>query len=167
MHGERPTPLDLLLTYGVAVVFATLALAFGLSRVSGLPAWKAVLLWIIAADMAGGVVSTFTEATQAYYARRPLLRWLFLSLHVAHPAVLYLLFGGRPAYWGFLFLYAMAAASVVNGMRSRTRQEIVAVALYAVGVGLLLPVFLMLPYLAWFGPLFLLKLIVGFAVRRG
>lgn len=166
LHGERPSLLEVVLVYATAGAFATLALLFALSRVSALPAWKAVLLWIVAADTSGGVVATFTPSTGRFYASRPGLRWIFLLVHVLHPAALYLLFGGRPVYWAFLYAYTLAAASAVNILGARQIQETVAVVLLILGMALLLPIFQSLPFLAWFGPLFMLKLILAFAVRR-
>jgi hypothetical protein len=94
------------------------------------------------------------------------MRWAFIAFHILHPVVLYLLFGGRLASWAFLYAYAVAAASIVNVIQARARQEVAAAALLVLGIVILLPIGLEAPFLAWFGPVFMVKLIVAFAVRR-
>ncbi len=166
IHGESATLFHVLLVYAVGVLFGVLALVFAFSRVEALPWWKAALLFLVAADVSGGVVAFFTPGTGAYYAGRPGLRWGFLFIHFVQPGLLCLLFGGRLAYWGFLYVFTMAAASLVNVIRGRDRQEPAAAALLVIGIVVLLPTGLATPFLAWFAPVYMLKLILVFAVRR-
>jgi hypothetical protein len=166
LHGEKASPFDLVLTYSVGAAFGILALIFAWSRVDSLPWWKSLLLFLVAADVSGGVVANFTPGTDRYYAARPGLRWVFIFGHVIEPGILFLLFGGRPAYWGFLFVFTAAAATLVNIITGRTRQEVTAAALLVVGTVIALPIGLATPFLAWFGPVYMLKLILAFAVRR-
>jgi len=166
IHGEGPTAFDVILVYVVGIVFAILALVFAYSRVEALPPWKAALLFLVALDTSGGVAAGFTRSTDRYYAARPALRWVFIFAHFLEPAILSLLFDGRLAYWIFLYGYSVAAASLVNVMRDRARQEPAAAALLVVGIVLLLPIGAGTPFLAWFGPVYMLKLIAAFAVRR-
>jgi hypothetical protein len=166
LHGKRSTVFDLLVVYGTAAAFGILALIFARSRVADLSWWKSALLFLVAADTSGGVVANFSAFTDRYYSERPGLRWAFIFVHALEPATLYFLFGGRLAYWAFLYLYTVAAASIVNVIQERNHQEIAAAALLALGIVILLPIGLEAPFLAWFGPVFMLKLILAFAVRR-
>jgi hypothetical protein len=166
LHGERSSVVDLLVVYAAGIVSGALALVFALSRMGGVPWWKAVLLFLVAADTCAGVVANFTASTDRYYARRPGLRWVFIFIHFVEPALLYVLFGGRLAYWCFLYVYTVASASVVNVLEGRARQDVVAAALVTIGIVANLPVSLDVPSLGWFGPVFMLKLILAFAVRR-
>ena len=166
LHGEFAAPFDLLLVYAVGAVFGVLALVFAWSRVEGLAGWKALLLFLVAADVSGGAVACFAPGTDRFYASRPGLRWLFIFGHVVEPLLLFLLFGGRPGYWGFIYVYTVAAASLVNVIPDRGRQQMTAVALLVVGTVIALPIGLAIPFLAWFGPVYMLKLILAFAVRR-
>jgi hypothetical protein len=166
LHGEKATVFDLSLVYATGLAFGVLALIFAFSRVEALPWWKALLLFVVAADLSGGVVASFTEGTDRWYAQRPGLRWAFIVLHVIQPALLFVLFGGRIAYWAFLYTYTAAAAVLVNILHERRRQESAAAALVAVGMVVFLPIGLATPFLAWFGPVYLVKLILAFAVRR-
>lgn len=166
IHGERASPFAVALVYVTGVVFGVLALAFAWSRVAELPWWKSLLLFLVAADVSGGAVANFSRGTDAYYGGRPLLRWGFIFVHAAWPAVLFLFFDGRLAYWVFLYVYTVAAASVVNVIPQRERQEVAAAALLALGIVILLPLGLDVPFLAWFPPVFMTKIILAFAVRR-
>jgi len=166
IHGETATVLDVLLVYVVAVVFGVLALVFAYTRVESLPLWKAAILFVLAADVSGGSLACFSTGQGAYYESRPALRWGFIFIHFIEPGLLYLLFDGRLAYWLFLYAYTAAAASLVNIIPGRARQEGAAVALVVIGIVILLPIGLSAPFLAWFGPVYMLKMILGFGVRR-
>ena len=166
VHGESPSLLDLLLVYAVGAVFGALALVFAYSRVESLPAWKAVVLFVLAADVSGGTVAGFSSSTGAWYASRPGLKRAFIFSHFVEPGLLCLLFDGRIAYWAFLYGFTVAAASLVTIIRERSRQEAAAAALVVIGTVILLPIALATPFLAWFGPIYMLKLILGFGVHR-
>ncbi len=158
--------LDVLLVYAVGAVFGVLALVFAYSRVESLPAWKAVVLFMLAADVSGGTVAGFSSSTGEYYADRPGLKRAFIFLHFVEPGLLCLLFDGRIAYWAFLYGFTVAAASLVTIIREKSRQEAAAAALVVIGTVVLLPIALATPFLAWFGPIYMLKLILGFGVHR-
>ena len=166
IHGETATLFDILLVYVVGVVFGVLALVFASTRVEALPVWKAVVLFVLAADVSGGAMAGFAAGTDAYYGSRPGLRWAFIFIHFIEPGLLFLLFDGRLAYWIFLYAFTAAAASLVNIIPGRARQQGAAAALVVIGIVILLPIGLSTPFLAWFGPVYMLKLILGFAVRR-
>ena len=166
IHGETATVLDILLVYVVGAVFGVLALVFASTRVESLPAWKAAILFLLAADVSGGTVACFSTGMGAYYETRTGLRWGFIFVHVIEPGLLSLLFDGRLAYWLFLYAYTVAAASLVTIIPGRARQEGSAAALVVIGIVILLPIGLSTPFLAWFGPVYMLKLILGFSVRR-
>ena len=166
VHGERATPFDLLLVYGTGILFGVLTVVLAGTRVASLPWEKSLLLFLVAACASGGVVTCFTPGMDRYYAGRPGLRWAFIFSHVVGPALLFLLFDGRPAYWAFLYLYTMAAASLVNVIRERQRQQVTAAALVSLGMVILLPLSLDAPFLAWFAPVYMTKMVLAFAVRR-
>lgn len=166
IHGETPRLLDVLLVYAVGIVFGVLALVFAYSRVAALPAWKAVILFVLAADVSGGTVAGLSSSTGAWYAGHPGMKRAFPFLQVFAPALLCLLFDGRVAYWAFVYGFTAAAASLVTLIRDQSRQETAAAALVVVGTVILLPIGLATPFLAWFAPIYLLKVVLGFAVQR-
>jgi hypothetical protein len=166
IHGERPALLDVVMVYVAAVVFGILAVLLAYSRVASLPAWKALILFMIAADVSGGTVAGFSSATGEWYESRPGFKRAFPFVHILEPALLWVLFDGRIAYWAFLYGFTVAAASVVMLIRDRSRQAAAAAALVVVGTIIVLPIGLANPFLAWFAPIYMLKLILGFGVSR-
>jgi hypothetical protein len=166
IHGETAPLFDVLLVYVVGILFGVLALVFAFTRVEALPAWKAAILFILAADVSGGAVAGFTPGAGAYYGSRPGLRQGFILFHFFEPGLLFLLFGGRLAYWIFLYAFTVAAASLVTIIPGQTRQQGAAAALVVIGIVILMPIGLSTPFLAWFGPVYMLKLILGFGARR-
>jgi hypothetical protein len=166
IHGEKAPLLDILMVYAVAAVFGALALIFAFTRVNALPAWKAVILFVLAADVSGGAMAGFTAGTAEYYGGRPGLLRGFIFIHFFEPALLYLLFDGRLAYWIFLYVYTVAAASLVTLIPGRARRQVAAAAFVLIGIVILLPIGLSAPFLSWFGPVYMMKLILGFGARR-
>ena len=165
LHGETSTVFDLLLVYAVGAAAGVLALVFAQSRVAGMEWWKALLLFAVAVDICGGAVACFTSGTARYYESRPRLRWAFIVGHILEPGLLFVLFGGRFAYWAFLYVFTAAAASLVNIVEDGHRRVVLAAGLVALGIMVLLPVGLATPYLVWFGPVYMIKLILAFAAR--
>ena len=166
LHGETSTVFDLLLVYGVGVAAGILALVFAHSRVASMEWWKSLLLFLVAVDVCGGAVACFSPSTALYYEDRPRLRWIFIFIHFVEPAILFVLFDGRIAYWLFLYVFTVAAASLLNIIPDRRRRGVLAAGLVTLGIMILLPVGLATPFLVWFGPVYMIKLILAFAVRR-
>ena len=155
LHGATPRRCDLLATYAAAAVAAWAT-------------WDATGSWLlaaIAADLAGGVVALVTPSTARWYAarRRP-AHVAYVGVHVLH-VVAAAHFGGASPVWAVaVFVYAAAAVVLVRLLPSAAALPD-AFALVAIGAF----VHPLLPGLAAFVPLLLLKLVVGFAVhgRRG
>jgi len=166
IHGESPSRFDVAVVYAVGLAAAILVLVFAWSRVAQLPAWKAAILFVLAADVSAGAAAGFGASTGAWYARHAGFRRAFPFLNFFQPALLCALFDGSVAYWAFLYGFTAVAASVVMLMRDRSRQEPAAAALAALGTVILLPIGLATPFLAWFAPVYMVKLILGFTIDR-
>jgi hypothetical protein len=166
LHGESATVFDLLLVYAVGIASGVLALVFAQSRVAALEWWKGLLLFLVALDVCGGAVACFTSSTARYYEERAQLCWVFIFIHFVEPGILFLLFDGRLGYWIFLYVFTAAAASLVNVITNPGRRQVVAVGCVALGIMILLPVGVATPFLVWFGPVYMIKLILAFAARR-
>ena len=166
IHGASATRFELAVVYAAGLAAAILVLVFAWSRVAQFPAWKAVILFVLAADVSAGAAAGFCAPTGAWYAQHPGFRRAFPFLNFFQPALLCALFDGRVAYWAFLYGFTAAAASVVMLIRGRSRQEPAAAALTALGTVILLPIGLATPFLAWFAPVYMVKLILGFSIDR-
>ena len=165
LHGKETTRFDLVLTYLVAIgTVIVIVLRPGARPVATLW-WEIAIVAIIGGDLAGGAVANFTPGTDRYYAGRPRLRLLFLALHVIHPAILSFIIGGPPEVWIAIPAFTLVSAFVVNSL-PRERQPTVAAVLTVAGIMICFSWFVIAPPALWFGPLFLVKLVLGFSVRR-
>ena len=169
LHGEETTRAALVSTY-VSVAAGALAVIF-VPAAGPAPAapggwWRVALAALVAADLFGGVVSNFTAGTDQYYTSRPRFRLVVIAAHAAHPFLLWLSADGHWLPWLVVGGYAIAGAFAVNAIRRRQVQEPVAAALVALGILLVTAVPSVRPALPWFAPVFLVKLVLGFSVRR-
>ncbi|HKJ85015.1 MAG TPA: hypothetical protein VKA06_03010 [Spirochaetia bacterium] len=165
LHGDQTTRFDLVLTYLVAIGTAFLIVLRPGTRPVATLWWEIAIVAIIGGDLAGGAVANFTTGTDRYYSARPKLRLVFLALHVLHPLILYFIIGGPPEVWIAIPLFALVSAFVVNGL-PRELQPTVAAVLTVAGIMICFSWFVIAPPALWFGPLFLVKLVLGFSVRR-
>ena len=78
LHGRNPRPLDVLCTYLAAILLGILVL-WAKEPLD----WKDWILALLAADIAGGIVSNATEATRLQWRKQPAwMRRLFLVQHL-------------------------------------------------------------------------------------
>ncbi|PKN96169.1 MAG: hypothetical protein CVU43_22110 [Chloroflexi bacterium HGW-Chloroflexi-5] len=164
LHGEKARLSSLLLVYLTAMVVGGIALWQMVPL--ELPVWKVILAVIIFLDIGGGVTANLTSSTNQYYQRKVRLRPIFLAMHVVHPLLLMLVFPQNVWFLLFVMIYTLGSAFGVNLIKDQEMQQTAAGALVAVGVCLvvLFPVSFAILYV--FAPLFMAKLILGFAVRR-
>ncbi|MEL6538631.1 MAG: hypothetical protein AAFQ98_24645 [Bacteroidota bacterium] len=163
LHGHRSSVFDLVLVYGMALAFAaTLSILAGDIALQG---YKRVLLVLLALDLAGGVVANFTEGTNAYYKSSPKRRSRFMTLHVIQPAVLMLIF---PESWiviTALSFFTLLTMALINRLKNPVSQRVVAGTLLTLGINL--AIILGIPHVVVHCMLilFMVKLIMAFAVR--
>lgn len=150
-HGAAPRRCDLIATYAAAALAAW----------ATYDAAGSFVLALIAADLGGGVVAFATPSTARWYAarRRP-VHVAFVGGHVLHVVVAAIAGGASPVWTVAVFAYAAAAVVLVRLLPPSSALP-AAFALVVVGA-VVHPV---LPGLAAFVPLLLLKLVVGFAVH--
>lgn len=163
--GEEASLADLLITCFAVIGVAIVIVLRPAARPVATAWWEIALVSLVGADLAGGAVAGFTTGTDAYYAARPKLRLAFPALHVLHPAILFFVIGGPPEVWIVIPAFAIVSAYVVNAL-ARELQPVAAAALTTAGVVICFSWFVVAPPALWFGPLFLVKLVLGFAVRR-
>ncbi len=162
LHGERATGTDLLLTYGTGILTAAGVAAFAdLS----LPPARWLVLSLLLVDIAGGVTANFTRGTNSYYASRPGLRLVYILLHTVQPAVLVWLFPGQGCRLALFAGYTLLATLGVNALSQYRYQRLGAGLLTALGVLLLHLLALEPAVLTGLLTLYLIKLVLAFAVR--
>jgi len=164
LHGEKTSILNIVCVY-VAAIVAGAFVIISLQEL-GLPVWKNVLICILYFELAGGVVANLTSATNQYYQKKTKLRLAFILSHLAHPALLIVLFPESIEYSFFVGIFTISAALIVNYVKTVQHQQ--NLALLFVILGILISMQFTLPaiILYSFAPLFMMKLILGFSVKR-
>jgi len=164
LHGETARLSTLVLVYLAGLIAAGVVVIHLLPV--GLPAWKTLLVAILYLDIASGVVANLSTSTNQYYKDKPKLRTVFALLHVLHPAGFILVLPQAWPYFVFTGLFTLGAIFLMDHFHDTERQHNLAALLVVAGV--MLSFFFALPYvfLYSFAPLFLMKLVLGFAVRR-
>ncbi|MBA4384363.1 MAG: hypothetical protein C0410_06480 [Anaerolinea sp.] len=164
LHGEKASLTSLVLVYLTALVVGGITLWQIIPL--GLPVWKVILTAVLFLDIGGGAAANHTSSTNQYYQKKVSLRPIFLAMHVVHPLLLMLVFPYSVWFLLFVMAYTLGSAFGVNLIKDRELQQTTAAALVGMGVcsALLFP--LSFPFLYVLAPLFMVKLILGFAVRR-
>ena len=169
LHGEETSLPALACTYSAAVA-AGAAAWVGLAPARPLW-WRLAIAVLVFADVGGGVVANFSAGTMRYYRERPRLRVFFLLAHLVQPALLTLAFPAASPAFIFAGLFTVGSGLAVTAIRDVEAQQSVAALLATVGTlgaALIGAAFIAAapPILLAFAPLFMLKIIVGFSVRR-
>jgi hypothetical protein len=163
------TSAERALGYGTALVGAALVVALAVAPATGadLAGWQVALLALVGFDLFGGVaVNATVSGSRRFHApgtpRHRLVA--FTAVHV-HPLVVAALVPGLPwstalvTYAGILAVVAVVALLVPGALRAP-----VAFAGAAVLVALLVTVLAPEPWVAWIGPLLVLKLVLSHAL---
>jgi hypothetical protein len=163
LHGKQASIFDLLINYTTAII-ATLIIIF-LARDLSLSTYKLVILGVLALDLAGGIVSNFTEGTNNYYIEKPKMRYVFIAFHVIQPLVLIWLFPNDLVGIAIISIYTLIAMTVVNSIQEHLRQRVYGAFLMVIGLSITFLVNEMQPIVHLMLILFVVKLIVAFAIR--
>ncbi len=161
LHGEEASALSLILVYSAGLL---LGITIFLLTPDLQPAWHRWLLTVLAMDIGGGVVANMTPGTSDYYAKRPKIRWIFILMHVIHPALIWLVFPGVVAI-PVVGAATLVFTAIVNSIREPASQRTYGALFMVIILATLLllktesiPTILL--------TLFSFKLIIGFAVRH-
>jgi hypothetical protein len=169
IHGACPTLYSVWLVYVVGFLVAALFAVTVFDHTGSL--WRSAVAGIVLFDIAGGAVANMTEETSAHYSGRPRERAVFRSLHVLQPGVMAFVL---PAVWvGFLgvAVYTVAASWALEFVDGADVQRTLAGVCLVIGLAVLLALYPRLEtaslLLIGFSALFMVKLLLGFSVRRG
>jgi hypothetical protein len=164
LHGEFPDLFTLTGTYLACVISGTLVIISTYKL--GLPVWKSILLFVLYADIAGGVISNFSSSTKDYYRSNKRLTIPFILMHLIHPALFILLFPDFANYFIYVGLFTMLACLILTRIGKIEIQLTTALFLFLTGT--LFSFFFKIPvnFLFSFAPLFMTKLIIGFSLER-
>ena len=164
LHGEYPDLFTLIGTYLASIISGILVIVF--TNNLGLPVWKSILLFVLYADIAGGVISNFSSSTKDYYRTNKSLRLPFILMHLLHPALIILIFPDFADYFIYVGLFTILACLILTRINQIEIQ--LTTALFLLLLGTLLSFCFKIPvnFLFSFAPLFMTKLIIGFSVNK-
>ena len=118
LQGETPSTLQLILTYGLALLGAAMMLWLAGTNITG------VILAVIAADWFGGIVANSARSTRAFWAQLP--SWTkpaFVIVHLCEVPIIYWLVSGDQMYAFLLpILGAKLAVFLIGQAEHRTPQ---------------------------------------------
>jgi hypothetical protein len=162
LHGKRTSVSSLILVYFSALTISLLVTHYAIPK--GFPFWKIILFFIAVLDIGGGVIANFTDSTNQYYQEKSKLRIPFIILHIIHPALFCLLFPADSILFIFMGVYTLAGCFILNFIRDRELQRLIAVFFVAMGVTMVFIIPCDINILRVLPILFFLKLLLGFSV---
>lgn len=168
VFGETQSWPEIAAILGFGAVGALGLLAIDPARFADMPLWRAALALLLVFDICAGAIANLTRGTNDFYAERPRLRWVFIAVHLHLVALAWLIgeaLGAAAAIW----IYTIAAASIVNLLAGRAMQRAVGGVLFGLGaLAVFLPMIGASPVMQAAGIIFMFKLIYAFAVdHRG
>ena len=163
VFGEQQQPFELvgIIAFGLGVPVAAVLLAP--AAFAEVPIWRSALALLLIADIAAGCIANLTAGTNDFYAARPRNRLVFLAVHV-HILAVALLLNLDMVMAAAIWAYTIAGGVAVNALPRGSRQRVAAGLLFAVGGSALIFLAGQSTLLAAVGLLFMLKVMVNFAV---
>ncbi|OHX64556.1 hypothetical protein [Flammeovirga pacifica] len=163
--GDNPTKKDLLKIGGVTLLAVVTIGYSNYAELSELPIWKSILFLLMLSDIFAGAIGNFTKSTQDHYKNDTKKRVTFLLMHILHISLLVVAVGH--VWFGIgLFVYTIAAGLLVNASKTVKQQEINAASVICLGFLLFYVAFPAPKILIWLPAVFLIKLVMGFSIRR-
>ena len=165
LHGENTTVLNICLVYVVGLAAAILSMLELIPK--NIEVWKLVLIFILFIDIAGGVISNMTFATNQYYQKRPKLKIVFIVAHIIQPFLLSIMFMENWHYILFVYLLTMSACIVLIQIKKSDLQRVIGSVFLIAGVFGATYLFKVdLASIMVIGILYMIKLILGFSVKK-
>jgi hypothetical protein len=164
LHGRRTSLFSLILVYVCSLTITLIVSCYALPK--GFPVWKTILFVLATLDIAGGVIANYTNSTNQYYQEKSNLRIPFICLHVIHPILFMILFPTDSTLFIFMGVYAIVSCFILNVIRNRENQRLIAVFLVTIGITIVFAIPCNINFLRLLPILFFLKLILGFSVKH-
>ena len=164
LHGKRTSLFSLILVYFSSLTISLIVTYYALPK--NFPIWKTILFVVAIMDIGGGVIANFTNSTNQYYQNKSNLRIIFISLHVIHPILFIILFPTESTLFIFMGVYTLFSCFILNMIRVRETQRLIAVFLLTVGTIIIFAIPCNINFLRLLPILFFLKLILGFSVNH-
>jgi hypothetical protein len=165
LHGESTTVLNISLVYVVGLIAAVISMLELIPK--HIEIWKLVLVFILFIDIAGGVVSNMTFATNQYYQKRPNLKIVFIVAHIIQPFLLSIMFIEYWPYMLFVYLLTMISCIVLLQIKNSDSQRAISSVFLIIGIfGTMFLFKFDSSSMMVIGILYMIKLILGFSVKK-
>lgn len=166
LDGENPNKIDLILTYTTGTLLAVLLLITAHFQNLNWSVWQSTIVFIVTADLAGGVISNLTKSTDTFYQKNNSLSTIFLIVHFIQPLLLIIFFNFSLYIFWFIYLYMFFSSLIIRFLIPNAYQKQVAGGLVVIGF-VLFSVFFSLPQIfLWFPFVYFFKLIFAFSVNH-
>ena len=165
VHGYESTIEELIFNY-ITVLFVTSILVI-MAKGLDFPTLKLIIYILLVIDLSGGVVSNFMEGTNRYYAESSKRRLTFISLHIIQPLLMYWVFPGEGMNIALVTLYTLSMVLIVNGIKKHSSQKFFAAGFMISGIALVFSLNITYSALLLILVMFIIKLVLAFAVRWG
>ena len=168
IHGSSTTLFDIILSYSGGILALLSVYILIIQNNIDIPIWKLILLLLMSADIGAGVIANFTKGTNSYYGGddKKKSRIIFILSHFLHPAIfLYTLDLFSTKTIG-LVIFVIISTLIIDAIKSQEKQKVIASFCLVLGIGLILTLGILNPFLLWFFPLYMVKLFIAFAIRR-
>lgn len=167
IHGSSTTLFDIILTYSGGLIALISIYILTLQNDIVIPIWKLILLLITSADIGAGIVANFTKGTNSYYSgdTKKKARVIFILLHFLHCATFLYLLDLFTLKTIAIVIFIIISTLLINAMKAE-RQKVIASLFIVLGISSLLVLNITNPFLLWAFPLYMVKLFLGFGIRR-
>jgi len=167
IHGSSTTLFDVIITYSGGIIALASIYILSLQNNINIPAWKLILLLITSADIGAGIVANFTKGTNSYYSgdNKKKSRIIFILLHFFHCLTFLYALNLFSTKTIAIALFIIIATLIINAMIAET-QKVIASLFVVLGIGLIMTLGIKNPFLLWAFPLYMVKLFIGFGIRR-
>lgn len=163
VHGYESSIEELIFNY-ITVLFITGILII-MAKDLDLSIFKLVIYILLAIDLSGGVVSNFMEGTNRYYSETSKRRYIFISLHIIQPLLMYWIFPDEGMNIALITLYTLSMMLIVNGIKKHSSQRFFAAGFMISGIAVAFALNITYSVLLLLLIIFTIKLILAFAVR--
>ncbi len=167
-HGSSTTLFDVIITYSGGLLAIISIYVLYLGNYLDISIWKLILLLIISGDIGAGVIANFTKGTNSYYSGevKSKSRLVFILFHFLHPAIFLYILNCLSIKKIGLVLFVIVSTLVINAIKNKEKQKVIASFCTLLGIGTVLIIGISNPLLLWFFPLYMIKLFIGFGIRR-
>lgn len=128
--GEEIAKLDMILIITFSFLATILLFVFNTTLFNQLSLITSVIVLLLIFDIFAGVLSNFSDSTNAFYRKRSINRWIFIAIHI-QPIIFAWLLDESMRYAFLVWGLTIISACIVNFMLYHPNQRMVGAFLMA------------------------------------